>query len=146
MPGSSSNILALDVGGQRIGVASANVVARIAHPLTTVINDDTIFAKLIALCQKEDAIALAVGLPRNLSGDSTEQTRIVEQFVLQLKQHIDLPVYWQDEAVTSRQAEAELRARGKPYAKGDIDALAATYILEDFLRDHSHLLHLEEQV
>ncbi|HYH74907.1 MAG TPA: Holliday junction resolvase RuvX [Candidatus Saccharimonadales bacterium] len=132
----SSDILALDVGGTRIGVAHANPVARIASPLTTVINDATVFEKLVQLLQQQDAAVLVVGLPRNLSGDSTEQTRIVEQFVLQLKQHIDLPVYWQDEAVTSRQAEAELRARGKPYAKGDIDALAATYILEDFLRDH----------
>lgn len=132
----SSEILALDVGGQRIGVASANAVARIAHPLTTVINDQAIFEKLADLLAKQEAAVLVVGLPRNLNGDSTEQTRTVEAFVLQLKQHIDLPIYWQDEAVTSRKAEAELRARGKPYAKGDIDALAATYILEDFMRDH----------
>jgi RNase H-fold protein (predicted Holliday junction resolvase) len=42
----------------------------------------------------------------------------------------------QDEAVTSKRAEAELEARGKPYQRGDIDALAATYILEDFLAGH----------
>jgi RNase H-fold protein (predicted Holliday junction resolvase) len=35
--------------------------------------------------------------------------------------------------VTSKQAEAELSSRGKPYSKADIDALAATYILDDFL-------------
>jgi RNase H-fold protein (predicted Holliday junction resolvase) len=42
-------------------------------------------------------------------------------------------VVFQDEALTSRKAESELNKRGKPYAKGDVDALAATYILEDYL-------------
>jgi len=34
------------------------------------------------------------------------------------------------------QAEAELKKRGKPYVKADIDALAATYILEDYIREN----------
>jgi RNase H-fold protein (predicted Holliday junction resolvase) len=50
-----------------------------------------------------------------------------------LEKNIDIPVYRQDEAVTSLQATAELSSRGKPYSKAAIDALAATYILDDFL-------------
>ncbi len=42
----------------------------------------------------------------------------------------------QDEAVTSKHAEAELESRGKPYERGDIDALAATYILQDWLAEN----------
>jgi RNase H-fold protein (predicted Holliday junction resolvase) len=45
----------------------------------------------------------------------------------------------QDEAATSRQAESELQARGKPYSKEDIDALSATYILEDFISEQVNL-------
>jgi putative holliday junction resolvase len=136
---SNSSILALDVGGQRIGVAAANAVARIAHPLTTVTNNADVTAAIQKLIVTEDAAVMVVGLPRGLSGQHTDQTRVIEAFVLDLKQHIDLPVYWQDEALTSRKAEDELRGRGKPFAKGDIDALAATYILEDFLRDHPEI-------
>lgn len=136
MLSSHNSIISLDVGGQRIGVAAANAVARIARPLTTLTHDEQIMETLQRLCATEDAAAIVVGLPRNLSGEHTDQTRIVEDFVLDMKQLINLPVYWQDEAVTSRKAEEELKARRKPYAKGDIDALAATYILEDFLRDH----------
>jgi RNase H-fold protein (predicted Holliday junction resolvase) len=42
-------------------------------------------------------------------------------------------VIFQDEAVTSKQAVSELISRGKAYVKEDIDALAAAYILEDYL-------------
>ena len=70
-----------------------------------------------------------------MQSQETDQTRTVRDFVRQLQEHTELPVYFQDEAVTSEKAEAELKARKKPYAKGDIDALAATYILVDFLQE-----------
>lgn len=136
MPDSNSSILALDVGGRRIGVAVAGMVARIARPLTTLEHTPQVFDELKKLIDDEQAGLLVVGLPRGLSGQETEQTRTIETFVDTLKERVHIPVYPQDEAVTSKQAEAELIQRGKPYAKGDIDALAATYILEDFLIDH----------
>jgi putative holliday junction resolvase len=137
MPSSSNSILALDVGGRRIGVARANPVARIAQPLTTLTNDADIISVLQKLIQAEDAGILVVGLPRNLEGQATAQTHSVEAFVEALKRHVTIPIYWQDEAVTSKKAESELSQRGKIYSKGDIDALAATYILEDFLHTHA---------
>jgi RNase H-fold protein (predicted Holliday junction resolvase) len=38
--------------------------------------------------------------------------------------------------LTSKLAETELEKRGKPYKKSDIDALAATYILDDYISAH----------
>jgi putative holliday junction resolvase len=133
---STSSILALDVGGKRIGVATANVIARIAHPLTTITNDDDVLQTIEELIRQEQAAVVIVGLPRGLDGQRTAQTGVIDVFVEELKQHISVPVHMQDEAVTSRQAEAELAARSKTYRKEDIDALAATYILEDFLHEH----------
>jgi putative Holliday junction resolvase len=140
MQDSSGAVMALDVGERRIGVALANIMARIASPLTTLNALETTPESIQALLKQHNAIALCVGLPRGLNGQETDQTRTILRFVEELKKTITVPVYLQDEAVTSRQAEAELQARGKPYGKGDIDALAATYILEDFLRDHSEVL------
>lgn len=128
------DILALDVGGARIGVARASSVVRIAEPLTTLPNDEHLWQSVTQLCLEHNVQQLVVGLPRGLDGQETAQTAVVRDFVAELSQHLDTPVVLQDEAVTSRQAEEELVARGKPYAKGDIDALAATYILEDYLR------------
>jgi putative Holliday junction resolvase len=133
---SSQSIVAFDVGAKRIGVATANAVARIAHPLTTLEHDDKIFDTIQNLLAREQAAIVVVGLPRGLQGQETEQTATIQRFGAKLEGQIGLPLHWQDEAVTSAQAEAELDKRGKPYTKGDIDALAATYILEDFLNEH----------
>ncbi|HKR81570.1 MAG TPA: Holliday junction resolvase RuvX [Candidatus Saccharimonadales bacterium] len=142
MQDSSSSVMSLDVGGSRIGVALANVVARIASPLTTLDALQTTWVDIARLVEQHRVVALCVGLPRGLDGQETDQTRTVRAFADELQKKIYVHVYLQDEAVTSRQAEAELQARGKPYVKGDIDALAATYILEDFLRDHPEALEL----
>lgn len=127
-----NQILALDVGSKRIGVAIANTMARIARPLTTIDAESDVDQQLQQIVQIEAVAAFVVGLPRGLDGQETAQTASVRQFADRL-QHFDLPIHFQDEAVTSRKAEAELKGRGKPYAKADIDALAATYILDDFL-------------
>jgi putative Holliday junction resolvase len=131
-----STILALDVGDRRIGVAIATVQARIAGPLTTLINSDTINQDIQALIDEHDVGVLVIGLPRGLDGQHTKQTMAVEEFKATLERMVTIPVYWQDEALTSRQAESELESRGRPYKKEDIDSLSATYILEDFIRDH----------
>ncbi|HSX17326.1 MAG TPA: Holliday junction resolvase RuvX [Patescibacteria group bacterium] len=131
-----STILALDVGERRVGVARANTFARIASALTTLERGPEIIQAIQKLISAENASVLVVGLPRGLQGQHTQQTKNTEAFGEELAQALSIPVKWQDEAVTSRKAEAELQARGKPYQKGDIDALSAVYILEDYLRDN----------
>jgi putative Holliday junction resolvase len=127
------SVLGLDVGAQRIGIAAASLSAGLARPLTTLKHDDSFFPALQTIIETENAGTLVVGLPRGLDGQYTDQTRAVEAFTAELREHSGLPIHLQDEALTSKQAETELRSRGKPYGRGDIDALAATYILEDWL-------------
>lgn len=129
----ANNILSLDVGERRVGVAIANVIARFAHPLTTLDHTERIYQDIADLVTKEDVELLVIGLPRNLSGDDTAQTEYVRAFAAKIE---NVEIAFQDEALTSAKAEQELKARGKPFAKGDIDALAATYILEDYLTMH----------
>ncbi|MGC1177172.1 MAG: Holliday junction resolvase RuvX [Candidatus Saccharimonadales bacterium] len=133
---SHKSVLALDVGGKRVGVAIASLEARLPRPLTTLERNDAFLTKLTAIIEAEDIGMIIVGLPRDLNGQYTPQTRSTEAFIKQLKQYFKGPIHPQDEAVTSKQAEAELQSRGGDYARGDIDALAATYILEDFLREY----------
>lgn len=133
MQTSVATFLALDVGAQRIGVARGNSIARIASPLTTLQHTDQIFTDVAQVLKQEQADELVVGLPRGLDGQETDQTRYVRKFVADLQAHISVPIHFQDEALTSVKAEKELEARKKPYAKGDVDALAATYILSDYL-------------
>lgn len=136
MPPTNSSVLALDVGGKRIGVAVASMAARLPRPLVTIENDENFIDTLKEIIGKEGVDSLVIGLPRGLQGQSTAQTEAVSRFEQELRHKLSLPIYLQDEAVTSKQAEAELEGRGKPYQRGDIDALAATYILEDWLAEH----------
>jgi putative Holliday junction resolvase len=136
VPANPRSVLGLDVGDKRIGVAVASLASRLPRPLATLTRDDTFFPALQGIIEAESAEALVVGLPRGLNGQHTAQTQAIEAFKAELSQHCALPIHFQDEAVTSKHAEAELKARGKPYERGDIDALAATYILEDFLAGH----------
>ncbi len=126
-------LLALDVGERRIGVALADDIGRLAAPLTTLDVDGTEIVRLQRLMFEHDATQFVVGLPRNMSGDLTEQTEVVKNFVVQRLNGFRLPVHFQDESLTSVQAEAELKQRGKPYVKADVDALAATFILQDYM-------------
>jgi putative holliday junction resolvase len=128
-----SSIMALDIGEVRIGVALANSVVRLASPYLTLPNSDSVFEQIHDIIKQEAVDLVVVGLPRNLSSEDTDQTRYAVAFAEHLKPFA--PIVFQDEALTSHKAEAELKARGKAYNKGDIDSLAATYILEDYLND-----------
>lgn len=127
-------IMALDVGERRIGVALASTAARIANPYVTVLYDEQALTKIMSLADQNHVSRFVVGLPRNMAGEETQQTQTVRSFTEQLRAKTDTPISFQDESVTSVKAKEELEAKGKPYAKEDIDKLAATYILEDYLR------------
>lgn len=133
-----TNYLALDVGRARIGVALANTIARIASPLPALSNDETITANILALVAEHHIAGLVVGWPRGLDGQETQQTQYVGNFIATLEQTLSIPIYKQDEALTSVKAENELKSRGKTFEKGDIDSLSAVYILDDFLTEGVH--------
>lgn len=132
----SQNILALDVGERRIGVAIANPIARIAQPLTTLQNDDQTFNQLKELLSEHEVGTIVVGLPRGLEGQETGQTKYVREFNEKLKLQTSFKTVYQDETITSVMAEEDLKRTKKSYSKEDIDMYAAAHILQDFL-DHA---------
>ncbi|MCA9308970.1 endolytic transglycosylase MltG [Candidatus Saccharibacteria bacterium] len=131
-----AKLLALDIGEKRIGVALADAKAPFPAPLTTLEASDTLADDFSALLHKHKVHTVVVGYPRNQQGEVTKQTGRVEHIVGLLKIPPSVHVVWQDESLTSVKAEDELKRRGKPYEKGDIDALAATYILNDYIASH----------
>lgn len=137
-----NTIVGLDIGAARIGVATASIHTQLAQPYSTIAVNDSVFVSIYELCKKVAASELVVGLPRNLNGDETEQTAMVRAFTARLSETIALPIHFQDEAGTSKQAEAELRRIRKTHKSVSghisVDSLAATYILEDYLREGAH--------
>ena len=134
MPATRSSVLALDIGEARIGIAISRADTRFAVPVTTLRNDLAFTDKLQEIIVQESVTQLVIGLPRGLDGQATKQTGYVRDCAATLGQRVKLPVTFQDEALTSRKAEEELKTRKKGYTKEDVDALSATYILEDYLQ------------
>lgn len=129
-----ANILGLDIGDVRIGVAIADAKTPFPAPLTTLEASENLASEFASLLRTNAVQTVVIGYPRNQAGEATEQTKRVEHIAKLLKIPKHIAVVWQDESVTSVKAEEELKRRKKPYQKGDVDALAATYILEDYIR------------
>ena len=127
-------ILGLDVGEKRIGVAKADSGTRIAVPVGYVTVDGSEWEKLAYLANLHNTEFFVVGLPRSNEGNETQQTLFVRNFTKTLVEKIpSAKVRFQDESLTSVEAEERLKSRKKKYEKGEIDAEAATIILQDFL-------------
>lgn len=128
----SKQVLALDIGERRIGVAKGDTGIRIAIPLLTLVVDGAELDRIKKLVADEKIDVLVIGYPRNQSGEATAQTQYVEAIASQLD-GVAPRLVFQDESLTSVVAEQRLKASGRPYEKGDIDAEAASLILQDYL-------------
>ena len=141
----AGTVLAFDFGAKRIGVAVGETVTGIASPLATIEGEanEVRFAAIGRVIDEWQPVALVVGRPRHSDGAPHEVARLAEKFARRLSARYRLPVAFVDETLTSATAEAELRAtRTRPTRKADIDAMAATLILQSYLdspRDHEPL-------
>lgn len=128
----SINLLCLDVGEKRIGVAVGDSDVRIAVPFDTVEVDGTELRSIAELIIKENASVLVIGYPRNQAGESTAQTKFVEDFASKLVDFAPKIVF-QDESLTSVIAEQQLTSYNRSFSKSDVDAQAAAIILQDYI-------------
>lgn len=127
-----SEIISLDVGQTRTGLARASTAAKLAEPLFSVAT--TQLVKRLSEMVNQGDKTIVVGLPRSLSGEETAQTRWVRDFTKFLKTKLpDVKFYWQDEALTSREAADKLQKSRFKNQSFDEHARAAAIILQDFL-------------
>jgi len=128
-----TKVLGIDIGEIRVGVALGSTQTKFASPLITLLNNDTLYSNLEKIIKENEVGLIVAGLPRNLDNEETMQTKYSRKVADEIKNKLNIEVVFQDEALTSVKARDELDARKKPYEKGDIDKLAACYILEDYL-------------
>lgn len=126
----ATNLLGLDIGEKRIGVARVNLVAKLPQPLNILKNDNQLLANLTDLITEYEIDGLIVGLPRNLQGLETAQSRYVKEFTARVLSKLNLPITYFDETLSSVAAEERI---GSNNPKEAIDAQAACIILEDYL-------------
>lgn len=127
---SAKNILGLDVGERRIGIARINSVAQIAEPLAVLQNDANFVTELKGYITEHSIDVLVVGMPRNMKGEKTKQSASVESFASANLQDLGLPVVFQDETLSTVVAESR-----SSMPKAMEDAVAACVILEDYIME-----------
>jgi putative Holliday junction resolvase len=132
-------LLALDLGEKRVGVAVSDELRLTARPLPALVraNWKRLLREVSALLAEFDARALVVGLPLSLDGTEGTAAQGARRLARNFSLSLDVPVYLQDERLTSHEASENLRAAGHSdqALRRQLDSEAAAIILRDFLAD-----------
>ena len=131
-------ILGVDYGARRIGIAVANPRGTIASPAEAIPGSGSApgdAERVLAWAARNDVACIVVGLPLNMDGSDSAQTRHTRAFADALRAHGDLPVELWDERLSTFQAEQFLEAADvrRSRRKKLRDALAAQVILQSYL-------------
>jgi putative Holliday junction resolvase len=127
--------LAIDFGDKRTGLAICDRAETIASPLTVIDGQKDLVKKITDIVKSENVEAVVLGLPLNMNGSKGHQAERVSSFAEQLKSHLQVPIHFQDERLSSFGAEEKL-ARAeftRKKKKKRLDAVAAAEILQAFL-------------
>ena len=125
--------IAFDYGDVRIGVAISDPDSILASPLSTLSSGDPkLFVRISELIAEHEPIAIFVGEPLNLSGESSTSAQKAAIFAEKLRTEFKLPVTMIDERLSTVSATNAMRQSGvnAKDARGQIDMAAAVAILE----------------
>jgi putative Holliday junction resolvase len=129
-------LLGIDYGPARIGIAVSDPTGTIATALGThrAGADGSIIAHLQELIRARGIRGLVLGLPLTTEGAEGEMARRVRAFGERLAGETGLPVFYEDERFSSREATGLLRLGGRRRRpREEIDAVAAELILQQHL-------------
>lgn len=116
-------------------MAICDAAETITSPLKTIHGHKDLLKQIAEVIDAENVEAVVLGLPLNMAGSESAQTRLVRKFAEQLKAFLDVPVFLQDERLSSYGAESKLAPANltKGKLRDRLDAVAAAEILEAFL-------------
>ena len=124
-------------------MASGHPITGTAQALRTITHDGDPFGAVSAVINEWRPATVVVGLPLTASGDESEMSRRVREFVDRLAlEHPAVDFVFQDERFSSQQAEARFRAaRQAGHARrsdaANLDSHAAAIILESWLAEQA---------
>jgi putative Holliday junction resolvase len=131
-------IFAIDYGERRIGLAVSDPSGTIASPVGVIVRrvaKRPPVAELTRRAKELGATAIVLGLPLDGEGEETPRSAEVRVVGAKLAERSGLPVHYVDERYTSAAALRAVREMGGSTRgrKGDVDALAATVLLQHAL-------------
>ena len=131
-------LLGIDPGSKTIGVAGSDGLRMIASPLEIIPRGRKLRPALLRLFDLYDAresVGLVVGLPYNLDGTSGPRVQAAKALSLNILQFRDIPLAFQDERLSSAEAERVMINADLSRARRaeTLDASAAAIILQTAL-------------
>lgn len=130
-------IVALDLGEERVGIAVTDElsisIARLDALTRT--NWKQLLRDVDNLVRRFDAKTVVIGLPLRLNGLAGESALEARKMARKFARSLKVPVYLQDERLSSVEAEQNLRLEGRKRDEisAHVDSEAAAVILRDFL-------------
>jgi putative pre-16S rRNA nuclease len=133
-------VLGIDAGERRVGVAMSDELRLLASPVRVLDRRaglHEVLDVLARLTREEQVRHVIVGLPLNADGSEGPQARRARHFASLVERATGLPVICWDERLSTQEAESVIRRQGRNprqlRSRGQIDAIAAAVILQDYL-------------
>ena len=138
LTGGRGALLGLDVGKKTVGVAISDISWLIASPLVLIkrrkLADD--LASLVKLVADNKVVGLVIGMPLNMDGNEGPRAQSTRQFARNIEPEIDLPVFFQDERLSTVAVERVLTGEAdlsRAKRAEVVDRAAAACILQSAL-------------
>ncbi len=130
-------MLAIDLGAKRVGVAVSDELRITVKPLPAIVRRSwkDFLKRIVALVETYDARGMVIGLPLRLDGVEGEAAQDARALATKFQRSLDIPLYLQDERLTTFEAASDLRsvARSEHEIDAAIDSESAALILRDFI-------------
>lgn len=140
-PTPTGRLLGVDYGSKRIGLAISDPSQSICSPAEVIsstgdLRQDAI--RLLRWAEKEGTTGIVLGLPLNMDGTDSTQTKRIRSLHSALSVLTSLPVSLHDERLTTFAADDEMKSAELSRKRRNAlrDAIAAKLILESFLATH----------
>lgn len=130
--------LGLDLGSRTLGVSVSDKTGLIASNYKTIRHNeeyDLLIEEVKSLVSELDIDAIVLGMPKNMNGTIGEKGELSISFKDKLEKLVSIPVYLQDERLTTKSA-TDLLIQGnvsRKKRKKVVDSVAATIILQTYL-------------
>ncbi|MEO0087344.1 MAG: Holliday junction resolvase RuvX [candidate division WOR-3 bacterium] len=138
------NILAIDFGLKRVGLALGDEEKRYVYGYKTIeINNlNDLLKKILEIVKEKEVFKIIIGYPKGLKGEETERGRLVKKFKERLEKTIDKEIILFDERYTTDLAKRiifpkDFKKSGlkkKESMKREINLLSAILLLESYLK------------
>lgn len=140
----SGRLLALDLGTKKVGIAVCDELQITTRPVRIITRRSwkKFLKEIINYLDEFDAKALILGLPLEFDGSESQMSGEARRVALNFSLSLEIPVFLQDERVSTYQARGDLWKKGADEKKirETLDSEAAAIILQDFIDYRNQLL------